>query len=83
MNKPASLREQMPETAAFVDLMREAFGAEQINASIRKGMAGLPGHFHASENGVEAGTPFQDRGGWVSVAEMDITPIAPAKKGRA
>ena len=69
-----SLREAMPQTAAFIDDLRAAFGAEQINAAIKKGMAGMAGHFHASENGHQAGTPFQDRGGWVSVAEMDITP---------
>lgn len=84
MSKPMrqNLRDCMPQTAAFIDFCREAFGAEQINAEIKKGMAGLPGHFHASENGQTAGTPFADRGGWVSLAEIDVTPL-PAKKGRA
>lgn len=69
-----SLREAMPQTAAFIDFARELVGVEAINAEIKKGMAGLPGHFHAKENGREAGTPFQDRGGWVSLAQIDITP---------
>lgn len=80
MSKP--MRDAMPHTAAFIDDLRAAFGAEQINAQIKKGIAGLPGHFHARENGHEAGTPFADRGGWVSLAEIDVTPL-PAKKGRA
>lgn len=53
MAKP--LRDTMPETAAFIDAMREAFGADEINASIRAGMEGQP-TFWASENGVEIGT---------------------------
>ena len=53
-----SLRDQMPETAAFIDAMRAAFGKDAINAEIRKGVGGLPGHFHATENGQEVGTPF-------------------------
>ena len=71
-NKP--LRDAMPATAAFIDDLREAFGADQINAAIKKGMAGIPGHFHARENGHEAGTPFAEKGGWVSLAEIDVTP---------
>ena len=52
-----SLRAEMPQTAAFIDDLREAFGAEAINPQIKKGMAGLPGFFHAQENGREVGTP--------------------------
>lgn len=76
MSKP--MREAMPHTAAFIDAVRAAFGAEQINAQIKKGMAGLPGHFHARENGHEAGTPFADRGVCVSLAETDINPTMKA-----
>ena len=54
-----SLREAMPTTAAFIDAMREAFGAKEINAAIKGGMAGQPNHFHAVENGQTAGTPFE------------------------
>lgn len=45
----------MPETAQFIDRMREAFGAEMINQSIREGMAG-EGSFYAKEAGVEIGS---------------------------
>ena len=57
MTKPANLRTAMPQTAAFIDNLREAFGAECINAVIKAGMQGLP-VFHAKENGIEVGTPL-------------------------
>lgn len=53
MTKP--LRQAMPETAAFIDAMRDAFGDEMINAAIRAGIDGQP-TFYASENGQEIGT---------------------------
>ncbi|NYT76540.1 hypothetical protein H0A71_06015 [Alcaligenaceae bacterium] len=52
-----SLRDQMPETTAFIDSLREAFGAEMINEQIRKGLKG-EATFYASENGHELGTPW-------------------------
>lgn len=52
-----NLRTAMPETAALIDALREAFGAEGINASIRKGMQGVPGWFYVCEGGHEVGTP--------------------------
>lgn len=45
----------MPETAAFVDDMRAAFGAEMVDSAIRGGMKG-EGSFFASENGREVGS---------------------------
>lgn len=57
-----SLRDAMPQTAAFIDFCREAFGADAVNVAIRKGIGGLPGHFHAAEAGREVGTPFQEPG---------------------
>ena len=54
----SSLRDSMPLTAEFIDAMRAVFGKDAINAEIRKGVGGLPGHFHATENGQEVGTPF-------------------------
>ena len=51
-----SMRESMPTIAAFVDELRQVFGTETINRSIKAGMAGQPGKFWASENGVEVGT---------------------------
>ena len=55
MEAKNSLREAMPETAAFVDVMRDTFGAAEINARIKEGMVGTPGRFWAKENGREAG----------------------------
>lgn len=51
-----SLRDQMPQTAALVDKLREVFGADTINLSIKAGMAGVPGKFWAREGGKEVGT---------------------------
>jgi len=50
-----SMRDRMPATAAFIDDLREAFGAGQIDGAIRSGMKGRP-HFWASENGNTIGT---------------------------
>lgn len=55
------MREAMPTTAAFVDELRRVFGADQIDPSIRAGMRGMPGKFHAVENGHEIGTPMRGR----------------------
>jgi hypothetical protein len=49
-----NLRKQMPHTAAFIDALREVFGADGINASIRAGLRGEPG-FYARENDLEVG----------------------------
>ena len=59
-----TLRDAMPQTAAFIDFAREVFGAESVNAAIRKGMGGLPGHFHAVEAGREVGTPMPETVGF-------------------
>lgn len=66
-----SLRTEMPITADFIDALRDAFGKEGIDASIRKGMAGVPGFFHASEAGRSVGTQDIERRG-VSAAQMVI-----------
>jgi hypothetical protein len=72
MTRPANLRAEMPTTAALIDALRDAFGAEGINANIKKGMAGVPGYFHAAENGREVGTPAADTGTAISLADMVI-----------
>lgn len=59
-----SLRETMPETAAWIDALREAFGADSINDSIRRGLKGEP-TFWASEGGTEIGT----RPNWANKAK--------------
>ena len=55
MKSAGSLRTDMPETAAFVDDMRAAFGADMVDSAIRAGMKG-EGTFFASENGREVGS---------------------------
>lgn len=55
---PGWMREAMPTTAAFVDELRRVFGADQVDPSIRAGMRGVPGRFHAVEHGHEIGTPI-------------------------
>jgi len=50
-----SLREDMPLVAGFIDELREAFGAAEINAQIKAGIAG-DGTFWAQENGIEVGS---------------------------
>jgi len=54
--KPGSMREQMPQTAAWIDELRQVFGADQIDPAIRRGMAGQPNQFHAIEGEFELGT---------------------------
>lgn len=44
-SKPKPMREAMPQTAAFIDGLRKAFGKETIDKSMRDG--GL----YAEENG--------------------------------
>lgn len=56
---PGWMREAMPATAAFVDELRRVFGADQVDLSIRAGMRGAPGRFHAVEAGHEIGTPIE------------------------
>lgn len=58
MNAPKSLRESMPLCAEFIDEMRAAFGADEVNAQIKLGMQGAR-TFHAVENGHEVGTQMQ------------------------
>ena len=58
-----SMREAMPTVAAFVDEMRKAFGADQVDPSIRAGMCGEPNKFWANEAGVELGTQFDRAAG--------------------
>lgn len=60
MAKPDS---PMPEISAFVDALREAFGAEEIDAIVRRGRAGEP-VFFASENGLEFGTRLPAGSSW-------------------
>ena len=79
MNAPAKpLRETMPTVAAIIDDLRDAFGAEDINPSIKGGMAGVP-TFYARENGHEIGTPL-DLAGRKVVGGEDMVINRPAKE---
>ena len=78
MSAPGNMREFMPATAAWIDDLRSAFGAEAINSSIKSGMNGLP-TFWASENGHEVGTRDTRPQNYVDAAQMVITP-KPKKK---
>lgn len=53
-----SMRAEMPTVAAFIDSLREAFGADQVDPSIRAGIRGEPNRFWACEAGLELGTQF-------------------------
>jgi hypothetical protein len=79
MAKP--LRETMPLCAGFIDEMRQAFGAAEINASIKAGIEGQP-TFYASENGVEIGTKDTRPGFPLSRMVIDA-PGATVQAGRA
>lgn len=57
-----SLREQMPQCAAFLDDLRQAFGKAEVDQMIREGLAN--GTFYAAENGYEVGRPPEPRN-WV------------------
>ncbi|WP_334043616.1 hypothetical protein [Burkholderia ambifaria] len=52
-------RDQMPEIAAFVESLAEAFGHDYIEDLVRRGQRGEP-TFYASENGIEVGTRSPD-----------------------
>jgi hypothetical protein len=67
MAKPDS---PMPEISAFVDALRDAFGAEEINAIVRRGRAGEP-VFFACENGMEFGTRLPPGSAWSAVSVGD------------
>ena len=45
----------MPQTAAFIDVLRAAFGKDAVDPQIRDGLKGEP-TFWAKENGREIGT---------------------------
>lgn len=61
----------MPETAAFIDACRDAFGADAINASIKAGLQGKP-TFYASENGRTVGTKAPPARFSISVADINL-----------
>ncbi len=66
----ASMREEMPTVAAWIDDLRLAFGAEAVTAWIRQGRA--DGTFHARENGHEVGAPIPAPENAISARDMVI-----------
>lgn len=71
MSAPAKpMREAMPTVAAWIDELREAFGAATVNRAIRNGVAG-GSHFSASENGHRIGEDLP-LGHEVSLADIVI-----------
>ncbi|MCG8990806.1 hypothetical protein MI467_28575 [Delftia acidovorans] len=58
MNKPASLRDRMPETADWVDQKRVQWGRDYVDLCIRRSLRGEPGWFYAMEGGKVLGTPW-------------------------
>jgi hypothetical protein len=79
MNKPANMRAQMPKVAAWIDDLRAAFGADDINAALRHKIPGQP-CFHAREAGHSVGTPYPERGTEISAAQMVIQRPDPKAK---
>lgn len=82
MNKPASLRDAMPETADWVDQKRVEWGRDYVDQCIRRALKGEPGWFYAIENGKVLGTPWPVDavgavidGGTRSVAQMQQAAI--------
>ena len=59
-------REAMPRVAAWIDLLRQAFGEAEINEQLRKGVRGEP-VFFAAEGGHQIGTPLPPAVGAIKV----------------
>ena len=81
------LREAMPQTAAFIDAMREVFGRDGVDEAIRNGAQG-GSDFHACENGHRIGVSRPvDPETSVSLDQMVVNPPKPkdrrGARGRA
>ncbi|MDR5799231.1 MULTISPECIES: hypothetical protein [Caballeronia] len=55
LRRPTNAREQMPETTAFIDALRQAFGRETIDDAYSKGRKN--GEFWAIEGEFVVGLP--------------------------
>ena len=69
MSRKKPMREAMPTVAAWIDELREAFGADGINSAIRNGAAGGT-HFYAEEGGQTIGCEAMPGGHSVSAIDM-------------
>lgn len=78
----SSMREKMPTVAGWIDELREAFGTDQVNQQIRRGMNGQQAFF-AEENGHRIGTPFDepDPAKVFSGARLVVNPTRENAKG--
>ncbi len=75
------LRDSMPTVAAWIDELRDAFGADGINAAIRAGLRGADS-FYAEEAGQQIGNPAMP--GSVSLgADQLVLQPAEKREGRA
>lgn len=63
----------MPQTAAWIDACREAFGTEMVNEQIQLGRQGAQ-TFYASENGYEIGTEIPEPKVFVTADRMVLYP---------
>lgn len=71
MDKQGGLRAEMPTVAGWVDDLRDAFGKDVIDSSIRFGMRGHAGFFHAIEGEHSIGTLFNSNN-HINVKDMVI-----------
>jgi hypothetical protein len=55
LRRPANGRLDMPEITGFVDALRDAFGREEIDSAIKRGLR--DGTFWALEGGFVVGSP--------------------------
>lgn len=82
MTKPTKpMREAMPTVAGWIDELREVFGADGINASIKNGMAG-GADFYAEENGHALGCDAAPGGHVVCLADMVLAKPEKEDDGR-
>lgn len=83
------MRTKMPVCAAFVDDLREAFGVEEINSVIKRGLRSdcEPKHrVYFSEAGHVLGQSLPESGRVFSAAQLvirDQVPAVSGKRGRA
>lgn len=83
MTKPTKpLRQAMPTVAGWIDELRDVFGADGINASIKNGMAG-GADFYAEENGHALGSDAAPGGHVVSLADMILAKPEKEDDGRS
>jgi hypothetical protein len=82
-SQTGSLREIMPTTAAFIDQMRDVFGAADVNAAIKSGLNGQE-TFYAAEAGLTLGTKGTGCAVPITPRQEPVeTILARIKRGRA